>query len=306
MRALAAYIMRGRPQAILVTAVTALLSLLLPPLSYLSGATIALVTMRMGAQQGLVVLILASIATGLLSLLILGSSSPGLVFLAALWLPVWILGLSLRRTASLSRSILLAALFGTALILGVHAGTEDPAQWWMGLFEQMLQGAESEGATEGMPDLSLALAELSQLMTGVMAAALTMTLIGSLFIGRWWQALLYNPGGFREEFHALTLGKVFAGVVVVVLLMNLPIVGGVIPVASDLLILAGFLFVFQGIAVVHGIVGKTGAHKGWLIAMYVLLLLPMTMTQMLIVLSAAGFGDNFIEFRAYFGNKAKD
>ena len=139
-----------------------------------------------------------------------------------------------------------------------------------------------------------------------MAAALTMTLVGSLFIARWWQALLYNPGGFRQEFHALALGKVFAAVAVVLLVMNIVSMDGANVVAGDLLILAGFLFTLQGIAVVHGVVARTQASKGWLIGMYVLLLLPMSMAQMLIVLAAAGFGDNFINFRAYVGNKAED
>src|SRR5690606_29681664 len=30
-------------------------------------------------------------------------------------------------------------------------------------------------------------------------------LTAALVIGRYWQALLYNPGGFREEFHQLRL-----------------------------------------------------------------------------------------------------
>ena len=44
--------MRGRFQAITVSAVCAALCLLLPPLSYISGAVIGLVTLRNGLLEG--------------------------------------------------------------------------------------------------------------------------------------------------------------------------------------------------------------------------------------------------------------
>ena len=306
MRALAAYIMKGRLQAILVAASMAVFSLLLPLLSYLSGATVALVTLRVGLKQGLIVILGAGLATGLLALLTTGTSVPALVFLLVLWLPVWILALSLKRTARLARSVLLAALFGAALILGVHAGTENPAEWWLKLFEQMMQDAAQEGATEGLPDIGGALAEISQLMTGVMAAALTMTLVGSLLLGRWWQALLYNPGGFRQEFHGLALGKAAAVVTAVLFLLDSLRVEGVLVLSGDLLIVAGFLFMLQGMAIVHSLVARREASTGWLVGMYVLLVLPMTMAQMLFVLAIAGFGDNFFNFRELLGKKTED
>lgn len=306
MRALAAYVMQGRLQAILVAASMAVLSLLLPLLSYLSGATVALVTLRVGLRQGLVVILGAGVATGGLTLLTTGNPAPVLAFLFGLWLPVWILALSLKRTARLARSVLLAAMFGAALILGVHAGTENPAQWWFNLFEQMLREAAQQGATEGLPDMSGVLAEISRMMTGIMAAALTMTLIGSLLLGRWWQALLYNPGGFRQEFHELALGKIAAVVTAVLFLLDSLGADGALAISGDLLIVAGFLFTLQGIAIAHNLVARAGANRGWLIGMYVLLVLPMTMAQMLIVLAIAGFGDNFFNFRELLNKKSED
>lgn len=310
MRALAAYIMKGRMQAILVAAVTAVLSLLLMPLSYLSGATVALVTLRVGLQQGLFVIFGAGMAAGLLFVLITGSPLPALAFVFVLWLPVMILAISLRRTASLPRSLLLGGVFGAALVLGIHAGTDNPAQWWQLQFEQMLQmAAEMEAAGEveqqGLAELREVLLELAQQMTGILAAALSLTLIGSLLIGRWWQAMLYNPGGFRQEFHALKLGR-GAALGTVALLVASMLDAGFSAIAADLLIIAGLLLTLQGIAVAHGLVAKSGASTAWLIGMYVLLALPMTMGQMMLVLVITGFGDNFFDFRAFFGKKAKD
>ena len=50
---LASYIMRGRLQAMIVASTLALLSLIIPPVSVVSSATVALVTLRRGAVEGL-------------------------------------------------------------------------------------------------------------------------------------------------------------------------------------------------------------------------------------------------------------
>ena len=67
MRGLATLIMRGSPMAALVAAVSGVLALLMPPLALIGGAAVALVTLRRGPQQGLLVLVLATAGGSLLS-----------------------------------------------------------------------------------------------------------------------------------------------------------------------------------------------------------------------------------------------
>ena len=50
-------------QAMLVAAVAALLSLLLPPLNYISSAVVGLVTLRRGWREGLIIIAGAGVAT---------------------------------------------------------------------------------------------------------------------------------------------------------------------------------------------------------------------------------------------------
>ena len=52
MRGLASFVMRGRGQATLVVATTAVLSALVPPVSWLSSGGVALVTLRRGGLEG--------------------------------------------------------------------------------------------------------------------------------------------------------------------------------------------------------------------------------------------------------------
>jgi len=41
---------------------------------------------------------------------------------------------------------------------------------------------------------------LAHFMSGVAAAGSVYGLLFGLFLARWWQAALYNPGGFRADY----------------------------------------------------------------------------------------------------------
>lgn len=301
MRFLAAYVVKGRMQALLVAVVPALLSLFLPPLSYLSGAAVALVTLRMGVQQGLMLILGAVVTVGLFGQLLMQNPMGGMAFALGLWLPVWGLALSLRRTASQERSLVLATLFGVMAIAAFHLGTEDPVQWWSGLLQEALQGSLEQLGEAERAQLTANLQVIASLMTGGAAAALSASLIGSLLLGRWWQAMLYNPGGFGEEFRTIRLGQARSLLALLLLGAVLLIGGG--QLFQDLFTVMLVPFVIQGIAVVHALVRSRGAHNGWLIALYVLLLLPPTTGHMALLLAFAGAVDNWFDFRTYFGPK---
>lgn len=300
MKALASYVLRGPMQAILVTSVTAFLSLLLPPLSYLSGAAVGLVTLHAGWTHGLKVIGGSLLATMLLSWLIFQTPFAGIVFLVIAWLPVWVLAISLRRSQSLGRSVRLAAVFGIMAILGFYLGVEEPAAWWRELLLGMLQQTQSApGGLDGE-----AIETVAALMTGVMASALAISMLGSLLLARWWQALVVNPGGFRQEFHGLRLGRGMGLVSLLVLALAL-FQSPLAALAVEVLVLMGGLMMMQGLAMVHGLVTLRKANTGWLVGLYVLLILPMTMAQTMAALAVAGVIDNWFDFRNYFENKMK-
>ena len=219
----------------------------------------------------------------------------GPVLLLGLWLPVWGLAASLRRTVSLPRTVLLAGLFGAGLVLGFHAAVGDTTAWWSRVFEAFLgDGLQAAGAEQAE-----ALAQVAGIMTGFVGAAFTLSVLGSLLLARWWQALLYNPGGFREEFHELRLGRNLGGVSVVLLAVTAALDGPAEALARDMLFVAIVLHLLQGLAVVHALVRRTGSGIGWLAATYVLLLVAMPQTA--VTLALAGFADSWADFRARFG-----
>ncbi len=292
MKFLANYVMRGPLAAILVVSVSGLLAMLLPPFSYLSGAAVGLVALRVGARQAVLVMTGSAAATSALALLVLGTPWLGLALLLVLWMPVATVAHSLRRGADLARSLLLASLFGVAVVMALHAGLDDPAAWWRETLQQALEQT-SPAEQEALQALGAALDTAAGLMTGIAAALLSLSVIVSLLLARWWQAMLYNPGGFRSEFHALRLGRV-PGMVTAGLLAALGFMGSGTPV-TDLVPLALMLHMLQGIALVHALVAKTAAATGWLVAMYLLLLFALPQTAM--ALAVAGFVDNWMNFR---------
>lgn len=304
MRALATYVMKGRMQAIVVVTVSAILSLLLPPLSYLSGGTVALVTLKLGSRQAMGVILGAAVATGILAFALFGTPAPVVVFLALLWIPVTSMAASLRSSVNLPRSLGLATVFATLLVLGFYSAVDSPSKWWQDLLGEWLATLPQDDPTS-IQLFEAAIGEVSRLMTGAMAAGFLLSLSGALLLGRWWQALLYNPGGFAGEFQQLRIGRattLLAGVLLAVGYID----GLLAAIAVELLMVVAVPFLLQGLAVAHALVVGRGAAKGWLIALYILLFLPFTMGQALTLLALSGAVDNWLDFRALLSRRATD
>ena len=293
MRFLAGFIMRGRLTATLVAAAAALGALLLPPLLCVSGAAVALVTLRLGPRAGLELIGLATAATALLAMAAVGGPRPALVIAGAVWLPVWALGWGLGRNADPGRTLWLAAGFGALAVAAIRLVLDDPAAWWADQLRTFLEGMQQAGQAGEVPEDLVP--QLAGLMTGATAAVISLVLAVSLLLGRWWQALLYNPGGFRREFHGLRLGRAASGLTVGLLVGGAAVAGSAGAVASELAVVAMTLHMLQGLAVLHGVVGTAGLHGGWLAAVYVIMLIRPG--HVVLGLGLGGLIDNWIDIR---------
>jgi hypothetical protein len=118
----------------------------------------------------------------------------------------------------------------------------------------------------------------------------------SLLLGRWWQAQLYNPGGFGQEFRELRMGQALAVATVAVFvgapLARLPLI---VNLALGLSIVLGMF----GLAVLHSAVQRSRAGRGWLIALYVGM--AFLMYPVLTVLALLGATDQWLDLRRRFG-----
>jgi hypothetical protein len=294
MRILASFVMRGRSQAVMATTVLGMLSLILPPVSILSSAVVALVTLRAGEREGLLTGLLAAVACGFLGMIALGNALPvvGLALLS--WMPIWLLAMMLRNTRSLSLTVQAGLVFGLALIAVYQLQFQDPVAEWRRLLEPVSQSLVESQLVDEAGRVRL-LEALARWMTGVLAAGFFLQLVLSLFLGRWWQSVLYNPGGFREEFHGLRASRVLGYLTLALLVVQFGL-GTELALVRYLLVLLFTLYFLQGLAVVHAMVAQAGASMGWLIGVYALLIFAMYYAMS--ALAAAGFADTWLNIRS--------
>ncbi len=287
MRALAEFIMRGRMQATLVVVVSAAL----PLLFWLSAAAGSLVLLRRGLSDALGILVWALLPA--IGWWYFGEPRTLLVLLGALGL-----ALLLRASQSWNRVLLCSVALG--LVYGVVLGAvfREPIAAMAGelqkLLPQMLDGVHQQMSVDERARLDSLIAPV---LTGLIAALLQIVSLLSLMLGRYWQALLYNPGGFGREFRALRLPPAPAMLLLVGMLLG-PNLG---PQLAMLTPLCSVPLVFAGIALLHGLVAQKRLAKFWLVGLYITLLLFMQLTYPLLVVLA--IVDSLFDFRGRFERK---
>jgi hypothetical protein len=253
MRGLAEFIMRGRWQALGV-AVLGSGSLLF---GWVSAAAIALVTLRNGSASG-GWLTLWAILPAIIIAAISGDTGSVLLLLGTFSLAV-ILRESVSLSLAVMASVPLALLGGAALTLfnGVFlqelVATFNQA---LAQFEQELaQGEAAEMVFNGVSVPQVA----ALLATGNAVIALL-----SLILGRYWQASLYNPGGFGEEFRALRL-PVGAVLMMASAALILWWMGADWRVWSAVVVLP---LTIVGFSLLHAFAKRAGKGVTWLALMY--------------------------------------
>lgn len=253
MRFIAEYALKSRTNAIIATA----LSAAIPVLFWIAAAVVSVVTLRKGGKDGSQVMLWGSLPA--LFWLAQGDPTPAFVIIGA-----YIMALVLRQSVSWSQALLVGA--------GLGAVTASTVQWippelmteLIKLSREMISSnaelAESPGVEFDQ--------YLIGLFSGVVSAVHVLMMTGSLMLARFWQAGLFNPGGFRKEFHQLRL-PVWAGLV----LGTLIIFGvGITPEAIKWIPSLTLPLVFACIALVHAVVAIKQLSSYWLTAFYFVLL----------------------------------
>ncbi|MDP2177056.1 DUF2232 domain-containing protein [Methylicorpusculum sp.] len=297
MKFLAEFIMRGRMSAMMVASTLALISLILPPVSIVSSATVALVTLRRGAYEGLYVLISSSVAAALLGFLVLGGYQFALLYGLVLWIPIWLISIVLREGRHLSLAVEIAVLLGAAAVLLFYGVQEDPARLWESVLVQIAKPMMDANPDVPMESVQQSLKTFARFMTGIIAAGAVYGMLFGLFLGRWWQATLYNPGGFRQEFLALSTHPRLAIGSVLVVLAAWWTRGVLSEAAWNVSILFFVLYTFIGSAVLHNLLARTKISHFLVPMMYVTLLL---IPHVMLPVAVLGLLDTWLNLRNKF------
>ncbi len=299
MKTIAGLIMKGRIQAVLFASLLALLSLKIPPFSIFSSAAIALVTLRRGGLEGLYVMLIAGVSSALVGAFQFDNFQFVLLYSMVLWLPVWFFAFILREGRQLILTIQLAVLIGMLGVIGFYLFHPDPAQMWLQLMMQLMQNL-SEAMGVPLEQQNQAIGSRARVMTGVVAAAMVFSMMFGLFLGRWWQALLYNPGGFRSEFLSIKVNPVVSfvalAVVLTALLMQEATIG---EISSNLMILFFVLYSIVGTAVAHVVFASMKNKKIAVPFFYITLVL---IPQVTIAIAVFGLADSWINLRGKISN----
>ena len=284
MRGLAEFIMRGRWQALAV-AVLGSGSLLF---GWISAAAIALVTLRKGTASGGWLVLWAMLPAAIVAAM---SGDMGSVMLL---LVAFCLSVILRETVSLSLALIasvpLAMLGGLALIALNGPFLED----LVATFNEALRQLEQDMTSEQQGELAFTSLAVPQ-VGALLAIGNTVVAVLAVLLGRYWQALLYNPGGFGQEFRALRLPQ---GAVV-----SLVALGTVLWLQGDewrvWSAVALMPLTVVGFALVHAYAAHTDKGVTWLTLMYTLWIVldPIKWVWLGFVMA-----DVFVDFRARWQN----
>lgn len=290
-RAIAAWLTEHPWRPITAIAFCGALSQLMLPFTVLACAIPVLTVLRFDAKLGVAV---AAVGAGTASWIVyslaptvLPGTYTGIVL--AFFAPL-ALALLLKRTGSLNLSFQVAVLAAGALLTVVHAVLEDPVGAWKEPLTQLLDTMQPTGLTPA--DRDQLVAALARPMWGALGAFALAFVFGALLLGRWWESLLRpEAGAFGGEYRRLRLGVVL-GIMVTVLFVFA--IATDVPLVASLAWIAFMALTFQGLSAAHRSRAGGRLNRGWLAAIYVLLIVPLSNVVTMFVLASWGFADNWL------------
>lgn len=287
-------------QAIVVIATSSVLAMLIPLIGYIGAAAIALVVLHAGIRQGLELTGIGMLAAGLLAWIVAGGQAVQLVLMMAIqWMPVLLIAWALRVFRSQGLAFSVAGGLGVLSVLLIHLLTGSPREWWRSLLEQFVQVAKQQQNVQVDPQV---LDNLAGIMTGLAVAGSVIGVIIAVLLARWWQAMLYNPGGFAQEFRQFRVSRTVAPAALVLGALALMLSGQWRELVLDILMVGLVVYLVQGISLFHALVAWRGLSPGWLVLLYGMILFGAPYG--ILMIGMAGYADTWIDIRSRISGSA--
>ncbi len=257
------FILQSRMQAILVACALAVV----PVIGSISIVIAALVTLRKGQLEGAFVVIAATLGS-LLQYVIYPAANEsnmlmvGIFVLIASNVLTWLFAVILRRYQNWSLTLEIALVVGVMAVFVLHLIYPEIQGWWQTQLSNYLAQATSVIDTVKPDAETIALqAELVNVMkryaTGLVMASVLFNALLQVLIARWWQAVIFNPGGLREELYRVRLSYATAALFMLGLALSFWGVEVVIDAMPVLLM----VFFVAGLSLIHCIAGPW--KLGW-------------------------------------------
>ena len=272
--------MRGRWQALAVAVLGAGTLFF----GWISAAAVALVTLRKGVASG-GWLVLWALLPAVIAAWMSGDSG-SVLLLGGTFALAAVLRTSVSLALAVVASVVVGFVSGGSLLLFSGDFLAQLVEVFQMIFKQLGESlsAGSSASVELTPPTELQIA-------GILAGGNAATAVLSLLLGRYWQALLFNPGGFRREFHALRLPRWWT--------LVLASLGALLWVQGAGFASWALMFVVPlsvcGFALAHAWVAASGGGKGRLAVFYALWLMFDPVKGVLLALVLV---DSMIDFRS--------
>jgi hypothetical protein len=288
---LAKFILKGQSQAALVAATMAILGLIIPPAAWISAAVIVLVTLVFGPQRGLITTALSLLGTALFAWLIFATPLVAVVFVLLAWLPAWLLATVLRQSVSLAYSLQILTAICLLTVVLIYQLFPDFGELWREPLDQMVVQLAEQSDEFSLTELKQTEDWVIEFLPGLFVSSIMFGTMLSLFLGRWWQAVFYNPGGFAQEFQSLNLGKISALIAMAIALIAM-FANSVFSIA--LVTVVFVLYGMQALSLLHAAIRIRQLSTMWLFVIYLsLFFIP----HLLLLLILASFADPWLDIR---------
>ncbi len=280
MARLAHYVMASEWRAALIAS----LLLFLPLFSWAGASVVALYALRRGIEKSLLVTAIPMLSA---SLMAFGFGDPSVLLVLAITI---ILAAVLYRTLSWISVLLIALGLSLVLVFLVGALYEETLKGLVAAIKEVI-AAPAQLAALGVDGVTVD-AWMASLSVGALSFVQMISAIFALIFARAVQAQAFNPGGFKAEFEAVILPRMFA-------------VGCLLLATTGFLIdpwmlrftpVGALPLMFAGIALVHGLTSMRES-RGLIIMFYAALVFFTPYLLMLLALLAVI--DAFVDFRAH-------
>ena len=269
----------------------AILGLVVPPAAWISAAAVVLVTLVNGPRSGLITTAMSLVGAAIFAFLIFSAPEVAVIFVLIAWLPAWLIATVLRQTVSLAFSLQILTVMGLLAVVMLYVLYPNIGELWREPLDIMVKQLAEQSTDFTLAELKQTEDWIIEFLPGLFASSIMFGTMLSLFLGRWWQAVLYNPGGFGKEFRSLNLGKVSA-LCAMALMLIAAILDSVFAVAMVTVVFV--LYGIQSLSLLHAAIEIRKVNAAWLFLIYLIMFF---VPHVLLLLMLASFADPWLDIR---------
>ncbi len=262
----------------------------IPWVGAISIVIAAFVTLRKGAREGAFVMLAATLplligywtfpADNQTSALLTDSNLMLLMVVGNIL--TWLFSVILRHYANWSWLLQLAAVLSIIVVCVVHLVYPDAQSWWgvelKNYFTQTMQNMDAAKLTDDSTQSAIAsIAEsVKPYATGIITVFIVFNALLQLLIARWWQAVVFNPGGLRKEMYEIRMSYIAGALFVLGLALSFWVGSDWI---TDVMPIFYLIFCLAGLSLLHSLISRSKVSWFWLSLVYLsVMLAPICLT----------------------------